>query len=392
MRILLVTPLLPHPGAPSAGALVMYGQLRTLARCHRVTLATFFDPATEGDALEGLRREGLEVHGVPRGGWRGIDRWRRRLRLTASWVQGSLPFRTLRYQEPAMQLLLDRLLASEPFDLVQVEDNAMAAYRFPSGLPAVLTEHEVRAAADGSRDERRWAPYQAAVWGRFDRVQVFTARDAAAAAAIAPGLADRLRVNPFGVDLPPEGNSEREEPGSVVFVGGFLHPPNVDAALWLGREIFPLLRARLPRARLTLVGDRPPPAVRALQGGGIAVTGRVPAVEPYLERAAVVLAPLRSGGGMRLKVLQAMAAGKAVVASPLAAEGIAAPGGEPVLALAVTAQDFASRTAALLERPAERRTLGQRARETVAAHHGWTSYGQRREAMYAELLAPAGVA
>jgi glycosyltransferase involved in cell wall biosynthesis len=392
VRILLVTPLLPHPGAPSAGALVMYGQLRTLTRRHRVALATFFDPATESEALEELRREGLEVHGVPRGGWRGIDRWRRRLRLTTAWAKGSLPLRTLRYQEPAMQLLLDRLLASEPFDLIQVEDNAMAAYRFPSGLPTMLTEYEVRPAADGSRDERRWGPYQAAVWGRFDRVQVFTARDAAAAAAIAPQVADRLRVNPFGVDLPPEADPAREEPGSVVFVGGFLHPPNVDAALWLGREIFPRLRARLPRARLTIVGDRPSPAVRALQGGGIEVTGRVPAVEPFLERAAVVLAPLRSGGGMRLKVLQAMAAGKAVVASPLAAEGIAAPGGKPALALAVTAQDFASRTAALLERPAERRALGHRARETVAAHHGWTSYGQRREAVYAELLAPAGVA
>ncbi|HEV2846020.1 MAG TPA: glycosyltransferase, partial [Thermoanaerobaculia bacterium] len=358
MKILLVTPLLPHPGAPSAGALVMYGQLRTLTQRHQVTLATFFDQATEREELQGLRREGLEVHGVPRGGWRGIDRWRRRLRLAAAWAKGSFPFRTLRYQEPTMQLLLDRLLASEPFDLVQVEDNAMAAYRFPSGPPAVLTEYEVRAAADGSRDERRWGPYQAAVWERFDRVQVFTARDAAAAEAIAPAVADRLRVNPFGVDLPPEADPAREEPGSVLFVGGFLHPPNVEAALWLGREIFPLLRARLPRARLTIAGDRPPPAVRALQGGGIEVTGRVPSVEPFLERAAVVLAPLRSGGGMRLKVLQAMAAGKAVAASPLAAEGIAAPDGEPALVLAISAQDFASRTAALLERPAERRALG----------------------------------
>ena len=235
MKVLLVTPLLPHPGAPSAGALVMYGQLRTLAEHHRVTLATFFDPDTEGEALEGLRREGLEVHGVPRGGWRGWDRLRRRLRLASAWMKSSLPLRTLRYQESAMRLLLDRLLASEPFDLIQVEDNAMAAYSFPSGLPAVLSEYEVRESVAGDRDARRWGPWQAQAWGRFDRVQVFTTRDAAAAAAIAPQVADRLRVNPFGVDLPPEPDPAREEPGSMLFVGGFLHPPNVEAELWLGR-------------------------------------------------------------------------------------------------------------------------------------------------------------
>jgi polysaccharide biosynthesis protein PslH len=398
----MVTPLLPHPRAVGAGALVMYRQLRELAARHEVALATFAGPdPLERDAVEGLRREGLEVHAVWRPGWRGIGRWRRRLRLAWRWSRGSAPLRTLLFQEEEMQRLLDRLLAGERFDLLQVEDNAMAAYRFRTRAPAVLTEHEVRALASSnsssgrlprSPDERRWGPYQAAAWRRFDRIQVFTPQDATVAAAIAPDLADRIQTNPFGVDPLPPADLSCEAPGETVFVGGFRHPPNVEGALWLGREIFPRLQARFPGARLTLVGDHPPAAVQALRGRGIEVTGRVPAVEPFLERAAVVLAPLRTGGGLRMKVLQAMAMGKAVVATPLAAEGIAAPGGEPALALAGDAEGFAARTAALLADPAERAALGRRARAVVTEHHGWAGYAERLEALYAELLPTAGVA
>lgn len=398
MRILIVTPLLPYPRAVGAGALVMDRQLRELAARHEVALASFAGPdPVERDALAELRREGLEIHAVWRPGWRGLSRWRRRLRLAWRWSRGSSPLRTLLFQEAEMQRLLDRLLTGERFDLLQVEDNAMASYRYRTRIPAVLAEYEVRAAASpggllGEPDERRWGPYQAAVWRRFDRLQVFTRRDAAAAAAIAPDLADRIRTNPFGVDPLPPADPSREAPGQTVFVGGFRHPPNVEGALWLGREIFPRLQARCPGARLTIVGDHPPAAVRALRERGIEVTGRVPAVEPFLERAAVVLAPLRTGGGMRMKVLQAMAMGKAVVATPLAAEGVAAPGGEPALALAGDAEGFAARTAALLADPAERAALGRRARAVVSEHHQWSGYAQRLEAMYAELLPAAGVA
>ena len=398
----MVTPLLPHPRAVGAGALVMDRQLRELAARHEVVLASFAGPdPLERDAVEELRREGLEVHAVWRPGWRGAGRWHRRLRLAWRWSRGSAPLRTLLFQEEEMQLLLDRLLAGERFDLLQVEDNAMAAYRFRTRAPAVLTEHEVRALASSnsgsghpprSPDERRWAPYQAAVWRRFDRIQVFTPGDAAAATAIAPDLADRIQTNPFGVDPLPPADLSREAPGETVFVGGFRHPPNVEGALWLGHEIFPRLQARFPGSRLTLVGDHPPAAVQALRERGIEVTGRVPAVEPFLERAAVVLAPLRTGGGLRMKVLQAMAMGKAVVATPLAAEGVAAPGGEPALALAGDAEGFAARTAALLADPAERAALGRRARAVVTEHHGWAGYAERLEALYAGLLPAAGVA
>lgn len=390
MKSLLVCPLLPHPGARTAGALVMHGHLRALAERGPVTLAAFAGP-DEGEALELLRREGIEVHAVPR----AAERWRRRLRAAAGWLRGGRPLRALKFYDPRMQELLGLLLAGRRFDLLQVEDVAMGAYRYRTDAPALLVEHEVRAVCargDGGRgpDARRWPAFQEAVWSRFDLVQVFTRRDAAQAAAIAPGVAGRLRVNPFGIDLPTEADPAREEPGTVAFVGGFLHPPNVDAALWLGREIFPRLRSLHPRARLLLVGDRPPAAVRRLQGGGVEVTGRVPAVEPYLERAAVVAAPVRGGGGMRWKVLQALALGKAVVATPLGAEGIEPGEGGPPLALAEDASGFAERIAALLGSEAERRALGRRARQVAAEHHGREAAARRLAAIHQELLGGAG--
>lgn len=399
MKILMITPLVPHPQGMSAGAIVMHGQLAVCAADHAVTLATFAGPdLADRAAIDHLRRCGIDVHVVWRTEPTGMTRWRRRRRLANQWLHGRHPLRALEFWEPGMQRLLDRLLTEARFDLLQVEDNAMANYSFQPGIPAVLTDHEVRTfggqdhqvssrpqRALREAERRRWRRYQLAVWRRFDRIQVFTPHDAAAIRAMAPVLSGRVRVNPFGVDLPAEIDHSHEQRETLVFIGGFAHPPNVDAALWLACEIMPLLRAQRQGVRLTIVGDHPPRAVRALAGEDIVVTGRVHAVEPFLQGAAVVLAPLRAGGGMRLKVLQAMAHGKAVVTTPLGAEGLAVGPCLPPLAIGRDAAEIADATAALLADDTARRSLGHSAHAFVADHHSWHSYRRRLEAIYAEL-------
>jgi glycosyltransferase involved in cell wall biosynthesis len=224
------------------------------------------------------------------------------------------------------------------------------------------------------------------VWPRFDRIQVFTEHDAATIRASTPTLAGRVRVNPFGIELSPLADPVHEDARSIVFNGSFAHPPNVDAALWLGHEIMPLLRVRRPGVRLSLVGDNPPQAVRGLGCEDITVTGQVPTVEPYLERAAVVLAPIRLGGGMRRKVLQGMALGKAVVTTPIGAEGLAVKGCLPPLIVARNAEEIADAVVRLLDDANARHALGHRAHTFVAHYHSWTRYEQRLDALYAELL------
>jgi glycosyltransferase involved in cell wall biosynthesis len=385
MNVLLVTFLVPHAHALSGAAVVIHGELTTLAERHEVTLVTVAaaDDA-ESVALDELRTSGVSVHAVGGSLPPGLIRRKRRLEQTVAQLGGGRPV-SARFSDPRIQRLVDRLLAQQPFDVVQVENIGLGRYRFDTHVPSVITEHEVgRFSSDGRYDWEREDP---ATWRQFDRIQVFTPRDAAEIRRVAPELADRVRVNPFGIDLPPDVDRSKEEAGAVVFVGGFDHGPNVDAALWIGSEIGPLLRRLSSGVRLYIVGRNPPKSVRALAGDDTIVTGQVPAIEPYLERAAVVLAPLRTGGGMRVKVLQAMALGKAVVTTPLGAEGIELAQGEPPLAVAAGAEEIATVTARLLASHDARSVLGNRARAFVDEHYSWSAHRRRLEAMYSELTA-----
>jgi glycosyltransferase involved in cell wall biosynthesis len=130
------------------------------------------------------------------------------------------------------------------------------------------------------------------------------------------------------------------------------------------------------------VGANPPRAVLALRSDAVTVTGFVPEVEPFLDRAAVVVAPLRAGSGMRMKLLQALARGRAVVTTPLGREGLAADA--PVL-VADSAPRIADATVALLSDAERRRALGRQGREFVAQHHTWEAFAARLSSIYREL-------
>ena len=401
MRILIATPIPPARNAPGAIGRVLNAQLVGLAERHEITIAAVAGPE-EFDlrAVDRLVASGVDIHVARRLEPGGAERWRRRGRLAGRWLRGGEPWRTVWFWEPRLQLILDELLASRRFDLVAVEDNAIGgAYRFDAASATVLTEHEVRRprpfrwSAGSSReparsllaerDWRRWQGYQRATWRRFALIQVFTQRDAEAIEAIAPELADRVRVNPFGVELPaaldPAPDSSRE----LVFVGNFSHAPNVDGALWLGGEIMPILRKHEPGVSLSIVGPWPPREVRSLAAADVRVTGLVEDTTPYLARAAVVVAPLRIGGGMRMKVLEAMALGKAVVTTPRAVEGFPAAASAYV-SLADDSEGLAAAVARLLAHPEERNALGTRARAVAAEHFSAQAYARRLEAVYAE--------
>jgi glycosyltransferase involved in cell wall biosynthesis len=402
MKILMVTPMPPQRQPTNAVPLVAHALLTGLLARHAVTLLTIVDPDPMDEAaLIDWRTAGVEVQPVRRTTPKGLGRWQRRWRLASTWLAGRYPWRTTWFWEPTLQPVLDHLLDERQFDLLLVEDNAVGMYHYRTKTPTIFTEYEVRHPrpldwrswsepnlvrwALREADWQRWQRYQARVWQRFDRLQVFTPHDAATMCAIAPALTDRVRVNPFGIDLPAPADPDREEENTLVFAGGFSHQPNVDAALWLGQEIMPLLRAQCPGVRLVLVGSYPTEAVRALACADVIVTGRVPAIEPFLERAAVILAPIRIGGGMRMKVIQGMALGKAVVTTPRGAEGLLLGEGQPPLIITECAEEFAKAVADLLASKEMRHSLGCRARAFVAEHHSAAAYAGRLEAIYWEL-------
>ena len=404
MKVLLVTPVPPQADGGGAIPVLLHAQLLGLRRMHEVTLVTAVgDEPGHAETVERLGGE-VEVFAAdrrrpPPGG----RRRRRQLRMAAKWARGPWPWRTVWYADPGIQAILDRLGSERDFDVVAIEDSAMSVYRYPAGLPSVFTHHEVLRPrpftrppaapggwpgwAFGEIDWRRWAGFQRSAWNKFDLVEVFSRRDAETLAELAPEVGPRVRVDPFGLELPPAASPEREVSGTVLFVGHFAHAPNRDAARWLAGEIMPAVRAEFPAARLRIVGTAPPPEITGLAGPGVEVIADAPSVLPHLEEAAVVLAPVRTGGGMRMKVLQAMAAGKAVVTTPRGREGYDCFDEEPPLAIAADESEIAATTAALLADDERRRRLGTEAREFAERHLGPDSWARRMTAVYEEAVA-----
>jgi len=294
---------------------------------------------------------------------------------------------------------VSELAAEWRADVVQLEFPVMGQY-VPAlaafAAPRVLVDHDasLRDLRDwggplgrlvAALDERAWRRFERRVIEAVQAVVVFTERDRRALEGL--GTTTPVLEIPFGVPLPeaplsPAGTS----PPSVLFVGNFRHNANTDAAVWLGRTLFPPVRAARPDARLTIIGASPTPEVLALANDSVCVPGKVPEVAPYMDQAAVVAAPIREGGGMRVKVLEALAAGKAVVATPLAVAGLGVTAGEQ-LEIAASAEEFSRALQRLLQDESRRRELAESARAWAREHLGWGEAIARYERLYAELTA-----
>lgn len=399
---MLVTSMVPDAAGVGAIPKLLAAQLLGLReRGHEITLVTTFgeDPG-QAEAAAALVASDLDAHILDRRRSASARRrWRVRGELAASWATTRWPWRVV-CGAAGMQSLVDRVAATQEFDVVAVEDNPVGVLRFPSGVAVVLTEHEATRApasqlgavplserplrALRARDWKRWDRFLPALWERFDLVQVFCEADAAAVRRISPALAPRVRVNPYGMILPAACDPAREQPGTVLFTGTFAHLPNRDAARWLAAEIMPAVRAQAPGARLRIVGSAPPPEIRALAGDGIEVIADAPSMQPHLDAAAVVVAPVRSGGGMRMKVLEAIAREKAVVTTSLGAEGFTGLEPEPPFRVADEAGAIAGAIASLLGDDSERGRLGRRAREFAERHHSPAAWAARLETIYEE--------
>jgi glycosyltransferase involved in cell wall biosynthesis len=400
MKILMVPPVPPDRGAPGAIPPLLHAALTGLAARNEVTLALAAGPdPAEWAAVERLQRDGWDVLAVRR----HMDprRWRRRARMSTTWLRGREPWRTTWFTEPTLQVGLHRLLAQRSFDVVAVEDNSMAMYQLRTDAATILTEYEVRRPrpidwrpgtprqwpgwAFREMDWRRWPRYQRTAWRRFDALQVFTDRDAQSVVELAPELAARVHIAPFGIELPPIAQNVTAEPNTIAFLGNYTHPPNVDAARWLASDVLPRVRHSVPDAELRLAGIHAPSTVRSLEAPGVTVVGVVDDADAFLRRHAVVVAPIRTGGGMRMKVLHAMALGAAVVTTPRGAEGLRLDDPAP-LAIAENADDIAEAVVRLLRDGDERQRLGERARSFVEEHHSPDAVARRLEAVYTSAI------
>jgi polysaccharide biosynthesis protein PslH len=398
MKLLFLSPFLPDPprsGAPRR----VHGLLSELGRRHDVSLLAFTAPGEDtGEALQATGRYCTEVVTVENGRLdRALDRKHKRaLQLRSLLHQQS--YERLIHHHLLFQRALDRLVSRGDFDVITTEFAQMACYRLPRTVRLVLDEHNIeydilRRTAGAERPSVRklynWANYlkmrreERAAWQQFDGITLTSERDERLLRRDAPDK--RTAVIPNGVDTeffrPSAG---QPEPGTILFFGAINYYPNTEGLLYFLDEVFPLVKRQHPGARLWIVGQLPPAAIASRASEDVIVTGLVDDVRPYLERAAVVIAPLRIGGGTRLKIVEAMAMGKPVVATRLGAEGLDVNDGEDIL-LADTAEDFAGQVARVLGDAALARRLGEAARHSAVSRYTWQAAVDRLERFYQEL-------
>jgi sugar transferase (PEP-CTERM/EpsH1 system associated) len=403
-KILVLTPQFPYP--PHQGTTIRnFNLIAGLARRHEVHLLSFGDPVdSHGTPLDGLCRS-VQVVRPPQRSMR-----QRLMGLALS----RLPDMAQRLPSAEFSAALTAILAREDPDVVEVEGIELAQYLFQAAQRRgekthpllVYDDHNAeyvlqqRAFETDLRIPRRWvgAAYSFVQWQRLrgyerraclaaDRVVAVSEIDAEAIRRLVPGLEPAVVPNGvdmefYTADIPPLG--DRVGPGEqdLVFTGKMDFRPNVDAVLWFTEEVLPLIRRESPETRFWVVGKDPHPRLAALADDPVVVlTGRVDDVRPYIAGAAVYAIPLRIGGGTRLKVLEAMAMGRAIVSTRLGCEGFDLEPGQELI-IADEPDEFAAAVLTLFRDPARRERLGRAARRFAGSRYDWRTIVPRLERVY----------
>jgi sugar transferase (PEP-CTERM/EpsH1 system associated) len=385
MRILWLKTELLHP-LDKGGRIRTYHMLQSLNRLHHVTYLTLDDGSSAPDALERAHEYCSEVVRVPfRTTRKGSAAFYTEL---AQNLTSPLPYAVWKYRSHAFRGECERLLEAGPID-VTVCDFLAPAINLPTHLrqPTVLFQHNVE--ADIWR--RHWdvashpltRAYLRSQWRRMVSFEQAACRKVDHVVAVSDQDCERFQREygvravsavPTGVDtsfFQPSADVARQ-PGNLVFTGSMDWLPNEDGIMSFVDHILPLVRRDLPDATVTIVGREPTTATLSLPKRDllICVTGRVPDIRPFLERAAVVIVPLRIGGGTRLKIFEAMAMGCAVVSTSVGAEGLPVRDGTHLL-IADSPEEFAQACVRLLRNPDLAQRLGAEAATYVRTHFSW---------------------
>jgi len=380
---------LPYP--PNKGDKVRsYHLLQHLRRHHRVHLGTFVDDPADEAHLPQLRQWCASVHAVR------LHPLRSRLASLRGLLTGDSLTEHV-YRDAGLARWVNETLARERIAAAVVFSSAMAPYVMGrADLPLLADLVDVDSAKwSAYAPQHRWP--MSWLYRREGRTLLQLERRIAAGArrsffatekeaelfrGLAPEVAGRVEAMDNGVDAayfaPDDARPAPFAPGEtpLVFTGAMDFGPNVDAVTWFAREVLPALRAGRPGLRFHIVGRSPAPAVRALAedaAAGVVVTGTVPDVRPYLQHAAVVVAPLRLARGIQNKVLEAMAMARPVVLSAAPAVGLAARDGVEC-SIADDGDELCRRVVELLGDPSRRAAIGAAARDCVLRAYSWSAH------------------
>lgn len=394
MKILMLCGEIPFP--PHGGSRRrVYQFIRALAERHAITLLAYQYTREEDVPIDALK------------GWCQVEavRWQEppafkqmrssrasaaRLAFGRALLLDPAPFVAQYFRARSMRERLCERLAREPFDLIHVEDTAMMTL-LPDRvhLPIVLSiqnveswrEARAKPATLAQRIElAKLREYERRMFRRASVCCPTSPMEAEQISRLAP--AARIQVVANGVDTREfsPGGTKSARP-LIVFSGTLSYAPNADGILWFVRAVLPLIQKEIGPVCLDIVGREPPDEIRALASEHVQVAGDVPEVSPMMRRAWVAIAPIREGGGTRLKILEALACALPVVSTAIGAEGLAVTHAKNIL-IADDAPAFARETIRVLCDPARRDALGGAGRALVAQNYDWSGITRTLEQVY----------
>ena len=373
----------------SGGDIRSFNMLRQLARQDDVAFLSYYDGPRDQEYENELKRQLPGAVCVCTGkhsksaAARGLDYLFR--------APSPIPYAVSRFESGRVRKQLEQCVTESRPDIA-ICDFLDAAINFPRslGIPSVLFQHNVESEIWRRHAETctglmrrqiyqlefaKMLRYEREAVRRFDHVVAVSEHDRSLMSAWID--AARISVVPTGVELErfkPEGTAKLPGP-LVVFVGAMDWEPNVDATDYFCSEVWPAVMAKVPEARFRIVGRNPGPRTQRLASASVQITGSVPSVVEHLREAAVVVVPLRIGGGTRLKIYEAMAAGKAVVSTTIGAEGLDVKHGSDIW-LADNANSFAGAVIRFLQDGDMRKGVELGAMAT-AAQHDWSAVTAR---------------
>ena len=382
-NILFLVHRLPYP--PNKGDKVRsFHLLKHLAARHRVFLGTFVDDPDDWQHLPVLRALCADVHATE------LRPMRAKLASVRGLLSGEalgLPY----YRNRNLSRWVGATAAAVKLDAVLVFSSPMAQYAAAlPALPMLVDFVDVDSAkwADYApahrwpmswvyrREGKKLLAFEQAVAARARCSFFVTENETALFRKLTPGLSAPVESLSNGVDaefFAPDVQRGSPFPTGqlpLVFTGAMDYWPNADAVIWFATEVLPQLLKPWPKLHFHIVGRSPTAAVLALQSEHISVTGTVPDVRPYLQHAAVVVAPLRLARGIQNKILEAMAMGRPVVAAASCVQAITAEAGVELLA-ATEVGDYVHLINRLLLSPAEALVMGEAGRQRVLADYSW---------------------
>ncbi|GAP13480.1 glycosyltransferase [Longilinea arvoryzae] len=392
MKILFVVPY-----TPNLVRVRPYNLIRALAaRGNAVTVATLTGGPDDTADVRRLEAAGVRVISAR------LTRWRSALNCLLA-VPSRMPLQAAFCWQPELAAMIRREMAAGGFDAVHVEHLRGARFGLAlldgNSVPVVWDSvdsithlfrqasaraNSIKSKAMARVELKRTQSYEGWLARQFARVLVTSPIDRQAFLELAPDCEDRLVVLPNGVDLDyfrPDGEAPRA-PAELVISGKMSYHANIAMVLHLVKDIMPQVWAERPDVKLTIVGKDPPRQVLALtENPSILVTGSVPDVRPYLQRATSAVAPITYGAGIQNKVLEALACSTPVVASPQAVSALQIRAGEEIL-VAGEPREFARQLLLLLADPALQHRLGEAGRQFVERQHSWDSAAARLEEIY----------